>query len=72
MLAGSDGPVESADRAFDLARQIRYPVIIKAVAGDGDRGMRIVRCAPELKNLFRAAKGEALAALRRVAYTSAA
>ena len=40
MLPGSDGPVESEDKALKIARDIGYPVIIKAVAGGGGRGMR--------------------------------
>ena len=45
MLPGSDGPVESEDKALKIARDIGYPVIIKAVAGGGGRGMRIVQGA---------------------------
>ena len=43
MLPGSDGPVESEERAIKIAQDIGYPVIIKAVAGGGGRGMRIVK-----------------------------
>ena len=45
MLPGSDGPVENEDRALQLAKDIGYPVIVKAVAGGGGRGMRIVKTA---------------------------
>ncbi len=41
-VPGSDGPVESETEAVKIARKIPYPVIIKAVAGGGGRGMRIV------------------------------
>ena len=45
MLPGSDGPVESEEKALKVAKDIGYPVIIKAVAGGGGRGMRVVRDA---------------------------
>src|SRR3984957_13890797 len=41
IVLGSDGPVESEAAAVKVSRSIRYPVIIKAVAGGGGRGMRI-------------------------------
>jgi len=62
MLPGSDGPVESEAKALAVAKEVGYPVIIKAVAGGGGRGMRIVRSAPELPNLLRTAQREAEAA----------
>jgi acetyl-CoA carboxylase biotin carboxylase subunit len=62
MLPGSDGPVESEAKALGVAKDIGYPVIIKAVAGGGGRGMRIVRSAAELPNLLRTAQREADAA----------
>src|SRR5687767_6337444 len=62
MLPGSDGPVESEEKALQAALSIGYPVIIKAVAGGGGRGMRIVRAADELPGLFRTAQREAEAA----------
>jgi acetyl-CoA carboxylase biotin carboxylase subunit len=42
MLPGSDGPVENEEKALKVAKDIGYPVIIKAVAGGGGRGMRVV------------------------------
>ena len=42
MLPGSDGPVDGEEKALKVAKDIGYPVIIKAVAGGGGRGMRIV------------------------------
>ena len=62
MLPGSDGPVESEDIANKVAREIGYPVIIKAVAGGGGRGMRIVKEPKELAHAFRTAQREAEAA----------
>ena len=62
MLPGSDGPVESEEQALKVAKDIGYPVIIKAVAGGGGRGMRIVRAPADLGNLYRTAQREAEAA----------
>src|SRR6187399_288069 len=62
MLPGSDGPVENEERALKVARDIGYPVIIKAVAGGGGRGMRVVRAPDELPQLLRIARREAEAA----------
>src|SRR5436853_5476203 len=62
MLPGSDGPVESEEKALKVAKDIGFPVIVKAVAGGGGRGMRIVRAASELGNAFRTAQREAEAA----------
>ena len=45
ILPGSDGVVATADEAQDWARKVGYPVILKAKAGGGGRGMRIVRAA---------------------------
>ena len=59
MLLGSDGPVESEERAIKIAQQIGYPVIIKAVAGGGGRGMRIVKQAADLPHAFKTAQREA-------------
>src|ERR671924_143645 len=62
MLPGSDGPAENEEKALKYAREIGYPVIIKAVAGGGGRGMRIVRSPDELPPLLRTAMREAEAA----------
>ena len=48
VLPGSDGPVQGEDQATKVAKELGYPVIIKAVAGGGGRGMRIVRAPDEL------------------------
>src|SRR4051794_12122040 len=62
MLPGSDGPVDSEAKALSVAKEIGYPVIIKAVAGGGGRGMRIVRTPAELPTRRRTAQREAEAA----------
>jgi acetyl-CoA carboxylase biotin carboxylase subunit len=62
MLPGSDGPVTGEEQALKVARDIGYPVIIKAVAGGGGRGMRVVRMPSELPNALRTAQREAEAA----------
>jgi acetyl-CoA carboxylase biotin carboxylase subunit len=59
VLAGSDGPIETEDKALKAAKDIGYPVIIKATAGGGGRGMRIVRSAGELPHAFKTAQREA-------------
>ncbi len=62
MLAGSDGPVESEEKALKVAKDIGYPVIIKAVAGGGGRGMRVVKAPGELPHAYKTAQREAEAA----------
>jgi len=62
ILPGSDGIVASEGEAIEWTRQIGFPVIIKASAGGGGRGMRIVRSEEELPGLFKAAQSEAAAA----------
>ena len=59
ILPGSDGVISSVEEAQEWARQVGCPVILKAKAGGGGRGMRIVRSAEELPNLFHAASTEA-------------
>ena len=59
MLPGSEGAIESEEKALKCARDIGYPVIIKAVAGGGGRGMRVVRDPAGLPNAFRTAQREA-------------
>ena len=62
ILPGSDGVIASEGEAIEWAKQVGYPVIIKASAGGGGRGMRIVRNEEELPALFRQATGEAASA----------
>jgi acetyl-CoA carboxylase biotin carboxylase subunit len=60
ILPGSDGVLESEAEALKVAEKIKYPVILKAVAGGGGRGMRIVRTKEELPALYQSASQEAL------------
>ena len=62
ILPGSDGIIASEDEAVEWARQVGFPVIVKASAGGGGRGMRIVRNEEELPGLFKAAQAEAAGA----------
>jgi acetyl-CoA carboxylase, biotin carboxylase subunit len=64
ILPGSPEPIESAEEARLLALQIGFPLIIKAAAGGGGRGMRIVRKEEELENGLETAQAEALAAFK--------
>jgi acetyl-CoA carboxylase biotin carboxylase subunit len=59
ILPGSDGVIATAEEALEWGERVGYPVILKAKAGGGGRGMRIVRTADELPNLFHAASSEA-------------
>jgi len=62
ILPGSEGVIASADEAREWARQIGYPAIVKASAGGGGRGMRVIRQEEELEPLFNSAQAEAAAA----------
>jgi len=59
VLPGSDGPIDDADQAVAIAKEIGLPVIIKASAGGGGRGMRIVRDEDSLVNAIDTARSEA-------------
>jgi acetyl-CoA carboxylase biotin carboxylase subunit len=60
ILPGSDGAIEDVDAALEWAQSVGYPVMLKAVAGGGGRGMRIVRSKEDLPALFQQASHEAL------------
>jgi acetyl-CoA carboxylase biotin carboxylase subunit len=62
ILPGSPGILKTAEEALQVAGEIGYPVILKASAGGGGRGMRIVNEASELEPLFNSAQQEAGAA----------
>src|SRR5207253_3437318 len=62
ILPGSDGVIASPEEALEWARTIGFPAIIKASAGGGGRGMRVIRSEDELSGLFSAAQAEAAAA----------
>jgi acetyl-CoA carboxylase biotin carboxylase subunit len=59
VVPGSDGVVKSVDDAKDVAKEMGYPVIIKAVAGGGGKGMRVVTKAEDLETNFMMAQTEA-------------
>ncbi|MEB3256917.1 MAG: acetyl-CoA carboxylase biotin carboxylase subunit [Cyanobacteriota bacterium] len=61
-IPGSEGLLESVEDAMAQAQGMGFPVMIKATAGGGGRGMRLVPSADQLEGLFKAAQGEAEAA----------
>src|SRR6185503_8290787 len=62
ILPGSDGPIDSEEKALKVAKDLGLPVIIKAVAGGGGRGMRVIRDLKELPKALKTAQREAEAA----------
>jgi len=64
ILPGTTEPVQTADEVKELVNEIGFPVIIKAAAGGGGRGMRIVRKQEELETQLETAQAEALAAFK--------
>jgi acetyl-CoA carboxylase, biotin carboxylase subunit len=62
VIPGSEGLIDTVEEAKELAKQIKYPVIIKATAGGGGRGMRIIKHEDEFQKLWDDAKMEAGAA----------
>ena len=62
ILPGSKGIIASAEQALEMAKEVGYPVILKASAGGGGRGMRVVNEPEELPNLLAQAQAEAGAA----------
>jgi acetyl-CoA carboxylase biotin carboxylase subunit len=59
ILPGSDGVITGEAEALECAKSVGYPVILKAKAGGGGRGMRVVRSRDELPNLYQQASTEA-------------
>ncbi|MCU0627141.1 MAG: acetyl-CoA carboxylase biotin carboxylase subunit [Gemmatimonadaceae bacterium] len=62
IVPGTPGPVEDPDEALAFAEQIGFPVIIKAAAGGGGKGMRVARDADDFLRSFALARSEALSA----------
>ncbi len=62
IVPGTPGPVEDPDAALEFAKEIGFPVIIKAAAGGGGKGMRVAKDADEFLRSFSLARSEALSA----------
>ena len=62
VIPGSDGVVENVEQAYEIADRLGYPVMVKASAGGGGKGIRIVRKKEDLANAFESAQSETLAA----------
>jgi len=62
VVPGSDGPVTSLEDAEKIAHETGYPVLIKAAAGGGGKGMKVARNPDQLKEAYQLARGEARAA----------
>jgi acetyl-CoA carboxylase biotin carboxylase subunit len=62
VVPGTPGPVEDVDEALGFAKKIGFPVIIKAAAGGGGKGMRVATDADDFARAFQLARSEALSA----------
>ncbi len=62
VIPGSDGIIENMEQAYETAEKLGYPVMVKASAGGGGKGIRIVRKKEELQKAFESAKSETKAA----------
>ena len=62
IVPGTPGPVEDSDAALEFAKSIGFPVIIKAAAGGGGKGMRVARDPDDFARSFQLARSEALSA----------
>ncbi|HKV50530.1 MAG TPA: acetyl-CoA carboxylase biotin carboxylase subunit [Gemmatimonadaceae bacterium] len=62
IVPGTPGPVEDPDEALGFAREIGFPVIIKAAAGGGGKGMRVANDPEDFARAFQLARSEALSA----------
>ncbi len=62
LVPGSDGAIDDIDEAVRVADEIGYPVLVKAAAGGGGRGMKLAQSADELEDALRLAGNEAMAA----------
>ena len=64
VIPGSDGLLDNLDQARGMAKEVGYPVILKATAGGGGKGMRVVWEEAELERAYNTAKAEAAAAFK--------
>ena len=64
VIPGSEGLLDSLDEAYSVAENMGYPVILKATAGGGGKGMRVVWQKEEMERAYNTAKAEALAAFK--------
>lgn len=62
VIPGSDGVVEDTSQAHEVAKKLGYPVMVKASAGGGGKGIRIVRSEEELDEAFESARSETIKA----------
>ncbi|MFL5576298.1 MAG: acetyl/propionyl/methylcrotonyl-CoA carboxylase subunit alpha, partial [Gemmatimonadaceae bacterium] len=62
IVPGTPGPVEDVEEALEFARSIGFPVIIKAAAGGGGKGMRVAKDPDDFARSFQLARSEALSA----------
>jgi acetyl-CoA carboxylase, biotin carboxylase subunit len=62
IVPGTPGPIEDVDEALEFAVKIGFPVIIKAAAGGGGKGMRVAKDADDFARSFQLARSEALSA----------
>ncbi|MDQ2101588.1 acetyl-CoA carboxylase biotin carboxylase subunit [Azospirillum isscasi] len=62
VVPGSDGPVPTLEEAEKIGRETGYPILIKAAAGGGGKGMKVARNPDQLKEAYQLARGEARAA----------
>jgi len=62
IVPGTPGPIDDPDAALEFAKEIGFPVIIKAAAGGGGKGMRVAKDADEFLRSFSLARSEALSA----------
>ncbi|WP_035588491.1 acetyl-CoA carboxylase biotin carboxylase subunit [Hippea jasoniae] len=60
VVPGTKDPVESLEHALKVAEEVGYPIMFKASAGGGGKGMRLIRSPEEFKEVYDLAKGEAL------------
>jgi acetyl-CoA carboxylase biotin carboxylase subunit len=64
VVPGGEGLLESVDQALGVAREIGYPVILKATAGGGGKGMRVVHTEADLERAYTTARSEAAASFK--------